>query len=111
MYCPLMSFAKQYSNEQQCLGEECAFAADEGGNCLVKQALQCYVNSAKEKTEYATLQIINEMLKERQNLKYNSWGLLSIKLNEMFIYIDRDKYSKKRSSIANLEHIIVDIKI
>ena len=54
-------------------------------------------------------QIINEMLKERQNLKYNSWGLLSIKLNEMFIYIDRDKHSKKRSSITNLEHIVVDI--
>lgn len=54
-------------------------------------------------------QIINEMLKERQNLKYNSWGLLSIKLNEMFIYIDRDKHSKKRSSITNFEHIVVDI--
>ena len=52
MYCPLMSFAKQYSNEQQCLGEECAFAADKGGHCLVKQALQCYVDSAKEKTEF-----------------------------------------------------------
>lgn len=57
IYCPLMSFAKQYSNEQQCLGKECAFAADEGGNCLVKQALQCYVNSAKEKTEFVRTHI------------------------------------------------------
>ena len=24
------------------------------------------------------------MLKERKNLKYNSWGLLGIKINEMF---------------------------
>lgn len=46
MYCPLMSFAKQYSNEQQCLGKECAFAADKGGSCLVKQALQCYIKNA-----------------------------------------------------------------
>ena len=52
MYCPLMSYAKQYSNEQECLGKECAFAADKAGNCLVKQALQCYVDSAKEKTEF-----------------------------------------------------------
>lgn len=54
--------------------------------------------------------IISEMLKERKNLKYNSWGLLGIKINEMFIYIDRDKYAKKKSSIANLEHIIVDME-
>ena len=52
MYCPLMSFAKQCSNEKECLGKECAFAADKGGSCLVKQALQCYVDSAKEKTEF-----------------------------------------------------------
>ena len=51
MYCPLMSFAKQYSNEQQCLGEECAFAADKAGNCLVKQALQCYVNKTHLENE------------------------------------------------------------
>ena len=43
-FCPLMSFAKQYSHEIECLGEECAFAADENGNCLVKQALQVYVD-------------------------------------------------------------------
>jgi len=54
--------------------------------------------------------IISEMLKERQNLKYNSWNLLGIKVNEMFIYIDRDKYAKKKSSIANLEHIVIDIE-
>jgi len=55
--------------------------------------------------------IINEMLKERENLKYNSWGLLGVKVNEMFVYIDRDKYAKKISSIANLEHIIVDMDL
>ena len=51
MYCPLMSFAKQYSSEQQCLGKECAFAADKSGNCLVKQALQCYVTKTHLENE------------------------------------------------------------
>jgi len=55
-YCPLMSYAKQYSQEIQCLGEECAFAADKAGNCLVKQALQCYVTAARTKIEEERLQ-------------------------------------------------------
>lgn len=49
-YCPLMSYAKQYSTEVPCMGEECGFA-DEAGGCLVQQALQCYV--AKERTKVA----------------------------------------------------------
>ena len=39
-YCPLMSYAKQYCTEISCFEEECAFAADGAGECLVKQALQ-----------------------------------------------------------------------
>ena len=50
-YCPLMSFQKQYHEEERCLGEDCAFAADAAGNCLIKQALQCYVN--RERTAAA----------------------------------------------------------
>lgn len=46
-YCPLMSFQKQYHGEVMCLGEECAFAADAAGNCLVKQALQCFVANSR----------------------------------------------------------------
>lgn len=49
-YCPLMSYAKQYSTEVPCMSEECGFA-DEAGGCLVQQALQCYV--AKERTRIA----------------------------------------------------------
>ena len=49
-YCPLMSYAKQYSTEVPCMGEECGFA-DEAGGCLVQQALQCFV--AKERTQAA----------------------------------------------------------
>lgn len=43
-YCPLMSYQKQYMSEAQCLGENCAMAADGNGECLIKQALQIYVN-------------------------------------------------------------------
>lgn len=55
-YCPLMSYAKQYNQEVQCFGEACAFAADKAGNCLVKQALQCYVTAARAKIEEERLQ-------------------------------------------------------
>lgn len=50
-YCPLMSFQKQYTSQVPCLGEECALAADGAGDCLIKQALQCYV--AAERTKVA----------------------------------------------------------
>ena len=50
-YCPLMSYGKQYCTEVSCFEEECAFAADGAGECLVKQALQLYV--AKERTRIA----------------------------------------------------------
>ena len=48
-YCPLMSFAKQYAQEQYCMGEECAMAADGAGECLIKQALQLYVSQERTK--------------------------------------------------------------
>lgn len=50
-YCPLMSFQKQYTSQIPCLEEECALAADGAGDCLIKQALQCYV--AAERTKAA----------------------------------------------------------
>jgi hypothetical protein len=46
-----MSFQKQYAQEIVCLGEDCALAADEAGECLIKQALQIYVG--KERTRIA----------------------------------------------------------
>lgn len=55
-YCPLMSYAKQYAQEIPCLGKECAFAADKAGECLIKQALQCYVTAARTKAEEERLQ-------------------------------------------------------
>ncbi len=55
-YCPIISFQKQYHEETPCMND-CAFA-DEAGDCLVKQALQCYVAGARtaaaEKAETKT---------------------------------------------------------
>ena len=45
-YCPLISFQKDCSGYVQCM-QECAFK-DEAGECLVKQALQCYVQNTRE---------------------------------------------------------------
>ncbi len=41
-YCPLLSFQKEYVNEKYCMGGSCKWA-DEGGECLIKQALATYI--------------------------------------------------------------------
>ena len=55
IYCPLTSC------EKQCRGKYCGFA-DEAGDCLIKQALQCYV--AKERTRVAFEETAEQMLKQ-----------------------------------------------
>lgn len=47
-YCPLM-YGRHYSSITPCLGEKCALAADNKGECLIKQALQFYVNGEKDR--------------------------------------------------------------
>lgn len=69
-YCPLMSFQKQYATQIPCLEEECAFAADGAGDCLVKQALQLYV--AKERTRVAEKE---EKLRRETELMKTYWAL------------------------------------
>lgn len=41
-YCPLLSFQKEYVNEKYCMGGSCKWT-DEGGECLIKQALATYI--------------------------------------------------------------------
>lgn len=41
-YCPLISFSKQYTNEVECMGLNCAFAHQDYG-CLISQALATFV--------------------------------------------------------------------
>ena len=42
--CPLKSY--EYSEFIDCAGRSCAFA-DEAGDCLVRQALQCYISAER----------------------------------------------------------------
>ena len=49
-YCPLISYRKEYTSDKECMGEECMFV-DAAGDCLIKQALQCYIS--KERTAAA----------------------------------------------------------
>ena len=49
-YCPILSFQTDRYCEIGCREERCAFA-DDAGDCLVRQALQCYVS--KERTRVA----------------------------------------------------------
>lgn len=55
-YCPLMSFAKQYSTEVPCMGIGCAFA-DADGDCLVGQALAAYVATATSNSRIASMAV------------------------------------------------------
>ena len=52
-YCPIISFQKQYKEETMCM-EDCAFA-DEAGECLIRQALMCYIGGGRRKEEYELL--------------------------------------------------------
>lgn len=54
-FCPIMSFQSMHSGGVYCLGKNCGFA-DAAGNCLVKQALQCYIS--KERTAAADQYIV-----------------------------------------------------
>lgn len=38
-YCPIMSYQRQGSYREECLGKECAWA-DKNGNCLIVKALK-----------------------------------------------------------------------
>ena len=54
--------------------------------------------------------IVSEMLKERNNLTYNSWDFLGIKLGEMFIYIDRNKHTNNKAATSIIGHIIIEVE-
>jgi hypothetical protein len=60
-YCPLMSFIEK----KECFREHCSFAGDEANKCLIKQALQLYID--KERTH----------IKESQAMTRFSGGLMS----------------------------------
>ena len=67
-YCPLRNY--HLSDPQECLGEQCALAADGAGQCLIQQALQIFVS--KERTQMAEEQ---ERLKHETDLAQKYWAM------------------------------------
>ena len=68
-YCPILSFQADRFCEIGCREERCAFA-DEAGDCLVRQALQCYVSA--ERTRVAEE---NDRLRRETELAKTYWTL------------------------------------
>ena len=67
MKCPLKNY--EYCGFIDCAGRSCAFA-DEAGDCLVRQALQCYVSA--ERTRVAKE---NDRLRRETELAKTYWTL------------------------------------
>ena len=67
MKCPLKSW--EHAQFVECQGRSCAFA-DEAGDCLVRQALQCYVSA--ERTRVAEE---NDRLRRETELAKTYWTL------------------------------------
>lgn len=57
MKCPLKSY--QHSSYIDCAEKSCAFA-DETGNCLIRQALQCYISAERTRAAKETERIRKE---------------------------------------------------
>lgn len=67
MKCPLKSY--KYSDYIDCAGRSCAFA-DEAGDCLVRQALQCYVSAERTRVAEETERIRREI-----QLAHTYWAM------------------------------------
>lgn len=67
MKCPLKSW--EHAQFVECQGRSCAFS-DEAGDCLVRQALQCYVSA--ERTRVAKE---NDRLRRETELAKTYWAL------------------------------------
>ena len=68
MKCPLKSW--EHAQFVECQGQSCAFS-DEAGDCLVRQALQCYVSA--ERTRVAKE---NDRLRRETELAKTYWALM-----------------------------------
>ncbi len=63
--CPILSFQADRFCEVACREERCVFA-DENGNCLIRQALQCYISkeSARLTNETEAIRTYFKMFKD-----------------------------------------------
>ena len=84
-YCPLS--CSKYGNMPSCEGSNCELA-DEAGNCLIAQALQCYVQdkreerAARESIAKGSMGLFGDLFGEALHPKqYDSFG--SVKTSEL----------------------------
>ena len=68
-YCPILSYQRDTTATKYCMGIDCELA-DEVGECLIKQALQCYVSA--ERTRVAKE---NERIRKETELMKTYWAL------------------------------------
>ena len=68
-YCPILSYQRDATATKYCMGIDCELA-DEAGECLIKQALQCYVSA--ERTRVAEE---NDRLRRETELAKTYWAL------------------------------------
>ena len=67
MKCPLKNY--NYPEFIDCAGRSCAFA-DEAGDCLVRQALQCYVSAERTRVAEET-----ERIRRKAQLAQTYWAI------------------------------------
>ena len=68
-YCPILSFQADRYCEIGCREDRCAFA-DEAGDCLVRQALQCYVSAERTRVAEET-----ERIRRETQLAQTYWAM------------------------------------
>ena len=68
-YCPILSYQRDATATKYCMGIDCELA-DEAGECLIKQALQCYVSA--ERTRVAEE---NERIRKETESMKTYWAL------------------------------------
>ncbi len=57
-YCPLISYQRQYTNGQVCLGPGCIFCR--GDDCLIAKSLETYIKS-KDPLAFISDEDLNEI--------------------------------------------------
>lgn len=86
MKCPLKSW--EHSQFVECQGRSCAFA-DEAGDCLVRQALQCYVSAERTRVAEET-----ERIRRETQLAQTYWALKKDGTRSPIQFLSKDGQEK-----------------
>ena len=68
-YCPILSYQRDATATKYCMGIDCELA-DEAGDCLVRQALQCYVSAERTRVAEET-----ERIRRETQLAQTYWAM------------------------------------